>query len=130
MPRFSARSQANLSSCDERLQRLFNAVIEHYDCSVLCGHRGREEQEKAYREGKSNARFGQSKHNSLPSKAVDVVPYPIDWDDREYFSHFAGYVKALADQMDIKIRWGGDWDMDGRSTDETFSDMPHYELMD
>ena len=30
-----------------------------------------------------------------PSRAVDVVPYPIDWDDRERFHLFAGFVIAL-----------------------------------
>ena len=133
MPHFSERSKQRLATCDERLQRLFNAVIEHYDCSIICGHRGKKEQEKAFREGKSKARFGQSKHNSYPSKAVDVVPWPFkqeDWQDREYFARMAGYVQAVADAQGIRIRWGGDWDQDGYSSDETFSDLPHFELMD
>ena len=130
MPSFSQTSKDNLATAEEPLQRLFNRVIKKFDCSVICGHRGREEQEKAFREGKSQARFGQSKHNHYPSRAVDVVPYPIDWEDREYFARFAGYVQAVADDEGINIRWGGDWDMDNRSNDETFSDLPHFELMD
>ncbi len=130
LPHFSKTSQRRLATCDERLQRIFNTVIQRYDCSVLEGHRGKESQEKAFREGKSKARFGQSKHNPFPSRAVDVAPYPIDWNDREYFCHFAGYVKAVADTMGIRIRWGGDWNMNNRSTDESFSDMPHFELID
>ncbi|WP_448216272.1 M15 family metallopeptidase [Endozoicomonas sp. 2B-B] len=130
MPSFSKTSKARLETCHPDLQRLMNKVVERFDCSIICGHRGKEEQEKAFREGKSQARFGQSKHNTIPSIAVDVAPYPIDWEDREYFAHFAGYVRAVADDLGIKIRWGGDWNMDNRSSDETFSDMPHFELMD
>ena len=71
-----------------------------------------------------------SKHNSFPSLAVDVAPYPINWSDKERFYFFAGYVKATADQMKIKIRWGGDWDGDTKVRDQTFMDLPHYELIE
>ena len=130
MPRFSATSAARLATCDDRLRVLFDEIVKTYDCSILCGHRGREQQEQAYREGKSKARFGESLHNTSPSRAVDVVPYPVHWEDRERFAHFAGYVQAVADRLGIKIRWGGDWDQDGFCSDETFSDMPHFELVE
>ena len=133
MPSFSQRSLQNLESCDIRLQRLMRAVVKHYDISIICGHRGKAEQEKAFREGRSKARFGQSKHNAYPSKAVDVIPYPFspeDWRDERYFERMAGYIQAVADMMGIRIRWGGDWNMNGRSNDESFSDLPHFELMD
>lgn len=129
MPAFSKRSKANLSQCHPDLQRLFNSVIKDVDCSVICGHRGEAEQEKAFREGKSKARFGESKHNAIPSNAVDVVPYPIDWNDRERFAHFAGFVLGKASALGIKVRWGGDWDKDGKTRDESFYDGPHFELM-
>ena len=50
--------------------------------------------------------YPNSKHNKLPSKAVDVAPYPIDWNDPDRFYHFAGYVRGIAEGMGIKIRWG------------------------
>ncbi|MET4696106.1 M15 family metallopeptidase [Endozoicomonas lisbonensis] len=133
MPAFSQRSKARLDTCHPDLQRLMNKVVERYDISIICGHRGREEQEEAFRTGKSKARFGQSKHNSLPSRAVDVVPWPFnssDWDDCDYFSHMAGYIMAVADELGIKVRWGGDWNGNRRTSDETFVDMPHFELVD
>lgn len=129
MPAFSKRSRENLSQCHPDLQRLFNDVIQHFDCSVICGHRGMEEQEEAFRTGKSKAHFGESKHNHMPSMAVDVVPYPLDWDDRERFGLLAGFVKGRAISLGINIRWGGDWDQDNQMRDETFLDMPHYELI-
>lgn len=128
MPSFSARSRANLETCHEDLQRLFGEVIKHYDCTILCGHRGEEEQNEAFRQGRSQLQFPQSKHNSLPSIAVDVAPYPIDWDNRSRFYHFGGLVLGISIGMGIPIRWGGDWDMDTDLNDQSFFDLPHFEL--
>ena len=125
---FGKRSRENLAQCHPDLQRLFNEVIKYRDCSVICGHRSEIEQSSAYLKGLSKLRFPQSKHNTSPSMAVDVVPYPIDWEDTGRFYAFAGYVQALADTLGIKIRWGGDWDMDLSTTDQRFHDLPHYEI--
>lgn len=129
MPEFSKQSQGRLNNCHPDLRRLFEEVVKYYDCSILAGHRGQQEQDQLYREGKSQLRFPHSNHNAMPSRAVDVVPYPVDWKDTERFAHFAGYVQCLADQMGIAIRWGGDWDQDGFVADERFLDMPHFELI-
>ena len=51
MPRFGTRSKKSLSSCDERLQKVFNEVIKHVDCSVIEGHRSEERQNNLYEEG-------------------------------------------------------------------------------
>ena len=67
-----------------------------------------------------------SKH--LTGRAVDVAPYPIDWDDTDRFYHFAGYVFGIAESMGIHLRWGGDWDSDFTFTDQSFHDLPHFEL--
>lgn len=128
MPKFSKRSLDNLATADSRLQKLFNEVIKEYDCTVICGHRGKEEQTKAFNEKKSKLKFPQSKHNSLPSKAVDVVPYPINWTDIERFKDFGKFVLKKAAELGINIRWGADWDMDGDSSDERFLDFPHFEI--
>ena len=128
MPRFSKRSEAKLATCDPKLQQLFNEVIKGFDCSILVGHRGQFEQAKAVIEGRSKVHWPNSKHNSSPSQAVDVAPYPIDWEDRERFHLFAGYVLGIASQLNIPIRWGGDWDMDTEVKDNTFDDLVHFEL--
>lgn len=131
MPRqFSEKSAAKLATCDERLQRLFNAIIVDHDCTVIEGHRTRELQDEYYRTGKSQKRWPHGKHCSTPSLAADVMPYPIDWHDRPRIDAFAKAVLAKAAAMGIKVRWGGDWDQDGLSTDERFFDGPHFELMD
>lgn len=129
MPKFSNISQVRLNSCDERLVRLFNEVIKHFDCTIIEGHRGKEAQNKAYDEGKSQLRWPNGKHNAMPSKAVDVAPYPINWHDRERIVLFAGFVLGVASQMGLTVRWGGDWDRDTEVKDNSFDDLVHFEIL-
>ena len=129
MPKFGTRSRTNLESCHEDLQKLFNEVIKHYDCTVICGHRGQAEQDQAYHDGRSKLRFPESKHNKTPSLAADVVPYPIDWNDIERFYMFVGIVRGIAAMMEIPIRCGADWDGDMEVKDQNFHDLPHFELL-
>ncbi len=119
-----------LGLANHKLQLLFKEVIKHCDCSVIRSWRSNHRQDELFRSGYSKKRGGDSKHNRKPSDAVDVMPYPIDWMDRERICYFAGIVKGTALSMGIKTRWGGDWDQDGKTTDETFSDMAHFELVD
>ena len=126
MPEFGKRSKSCLSEAHIDLQKVFNIVIQIYDCSVICGHRGRAEQNKAYDKGNSKLRYPDSKHNKQPSQAVDAVPYPIDWNDINRFKELAGHVKMCAyilysrGEINHLIRWGGDW--------KSFKDYPHYEI--
>jgi peptidoglycan L-alanyl-D-glutamate endopeptidase CwlK len=129
MPKFSEKSQSNLSSCDDDLQKLFNLVVQGFDCTIIEGHRGEESQNEKFRTGKSKVKYPRGKHNVLPSKAVDVAPYPIDWNDRERFTYFAGYVKAKAEDMGFRVRWGGDWNSDWEVKDNGFDDLVHFELL-
>ncbi len=133
MATFGNRSRKNLNETHEDLQLLFNEVIKYYDCSVICGHRNRTDQNKAYHEGRSTLKYPRSKHNSLPSKAVDVVPYfknrpHIRWDDTDKFYEFVGFVQGVAAMLDIKITCGHNWDMDDELHDSSFIDLPHFQL--
>tara|TARA_R100000808_G_scaffold19230_1_gene41824 strand:- start:1371 stop:1760 length:390 start_codon:yes stop_codon:yes gene_type:complete len=128
MAKFGRSSRKRLKTCDEKLQLLFNEVVKAFDCSILVGHRGEKDQNKAYAEGNSQLRWPKGKHNKKPSIAVDVAPYPIDWEDRERFSYFAGFVKGVAWRLNIPIRWGGDWDGDNDLSDNNFDDLVHFEL--
>jgi peptidoglycan L-alanyl-D-glutamate endopeptidase CwlK len=128
MPKFSGRSRRRLDTCDEDLIFLFKEVVKYFDCTVLEGHRGKRLQNKYFKEGKSKLKFPDGNHNKKPSTAIDVVPYPIDWDDRERMSYFAGYVKGIAMMLGIPIRWGGDWNSNNDLKDNNFDDLPHFEL--
>ena len=129
MPKFGKKSRERLATCDERLQRVFNEVINYVDCSVLEGHRSAERQDKLFEEGKTKVKYPNGRHNANPSRAVDVVPYPIDWKDRERFHLFAGFVLGIAYSMDIALRWGGDWNQNFEVDDNLFDDFPHFELI-
>jgi len=128
MPSFGKKSQEKLNTCDPRLVELFETVIEDFDCSVLEGYREKEAQNRAFDEGKSKLKFPEGNHNRYPSLAVDVAPYPIDWKDRDRFHYFAGFVKGIASQLGLDIRWGGDWDSDTQTKDNNFDDLPHFEV--
>ena len=128
MPYFGKSSKKRLSTCDDKLQKVFNEVIKHVDCSVLEGHRSKDRQNKLYEEGKTKVKYPNGRHNRQPSSAVDVTPYPVDWKDRERQTLFAGFVIGVANQMGINLRWGGDWDQDFQVVDNRFDDFPHFEL--
>ena len=130
MPKFSKKSKEKLETCDDNLIELFNEVINTYDCTIIIGHRTKEEQDEAFRTGKSKLKFPHSKHNEEPSMAVDVAPCPIDWKNTKRFYHFAGYVQGIAEKLGIPIRWGGDWDSDRDLDDQNFMDLVHFELKD
>lgn len=139
MPAFNAKSLKKLSTCDPRLQDLFNEVVKNYDCTILEGHRGQVEQDAAFAAGNSQKKWPDGNHNKLPSMAVDAAPYPVefplDTDTRGIkikklmqFSRFAGYVLRIAETMGLKLRWGGDWDMDLDLKDNSFDDLVHFEI--
>ena len=128
MPKFSTQSLMKLNTCDARIVKVFQTVVKHFDCTVLEGHRTRLRQEQLLNEGKTKTLH--SKHLQNPSKAIDIAPYPIDWGDRERFTLFAGFVLGVASQLGIKLRWGGDWNMDTEVKDNSFDDLVHFEIRD
>jgi len=127
MPFFSKRSQKKLDSTHSEFQDVFGFVIQHIDCTILSGRRGKEEQDMLFDQNLSEKEYPDSDHNSEPlSNAVDVAPYPIDWKDRERFYFFAGFVLAVAKMKGYNWYWGGDWDGDKDFKDQNFFDLPHY----
>jgi peptidoglycan L-alanyl-D-glutamate endopeptidase CwlK len=101
-------------------------AIKVTDFSVICGFRGEKEQNEAYSSGHSKLKWPQSKHNKIPSEAVDIVPYPIDWNDERRFRDLGQVVKEIWDRLPpektegYELSWGGDW--------KSFKDFPHFEL--
>lgn len=126
MPKFSLRSKEQLTTCHPDIRAVCNELILYTDFSVTCGHRGKADQTKAYKEGKSKAMWPKSAHNSLPSKAVDLVPYPVDWEDIGRFQQLYGAFMVVAQQLrergiiKSEFVWGGNW--------KSIKDFPHFEI--
>ena len=120
MPIFSARSRANLSTCHPDIQRVLEAAIKRVDFAVICGHRSMAEQNRCYQEKASEHQWPNSRHNSLPSQAVDCAPVPIDWDDIQGFRDMAKVILEVAKEVGVELQWGGDW--------FTFKDFVHFQL--
>lgn len=135
MPNFGKESLMKLAECHPELQILFHEVIHYFDCVILVGHRGQADQEAAFASGKTQLHYPMGNHNKIPSMAVDAMPYPLDWNDRDEIHYFAGYVMATAAQlykqgiMSYKLRWGGNWKKDNDLKDNHFSDFDHFELV-
>jgi peptidoglycan L-alanyl-D-glutamate endopeptidase CwlK len=122
---FGKTSLARLETCHPDLQKICHELIKELNVSIICGHRDKEAQDFAYAHGFSKAKWPESKHNSLPSHAVDIAPWSdkvngIDWTDAEAFDLMLKYVVEIAERLNIKIRLGRDF---------KFRDVDHIELV-
>ena len=132
MPKLGKRSKKRLEGVDGRLIALLERVCQYFDITVIEGKRSQERQNMLVEQGKSKTKFG--KH--VQGKAVDIAPYPIDWKARDDFHYLGGFVLGIASQMNINVRWGGDWSdsslSENRRTtkDNNFDDLVHFELID
>ncbi len=131
---FSKQSIEAKDSCTIPLQLVANSAIKFWDCIVLEGYRGKEDQNKHFEAGTSKVKFPNSRHNKQPAEAIHLAPYNpnipggVDWDDIELFYQFGFFVLGIAYSRGIQLRWGGDWDMDGVTTDQSFHDLVHFEF--
>lgn len=60
--------------------------------------------------------------------AVDLAPWPIDWNSTKKFDLIAEAMFAAAKELGVSIRWGADWDSDGKPRERGETDSPHFEL--
>lgn len=137
MFKWGKRSLANLSSCDTRLNRIATRVLNLGIIDIACieGHRSIDRQQKLFHAGKSkiDGINKKGKHNYSPSLAGDFVPLVngvVDWDNKLAFHIMAGLFFAIAAEEGVKLRWGGDWDGDFSNKDQSFHDLPHFEIVE
>lgn len=130
---FSQKSIEKLNTCDPRLQGIMRKAIRasKIDFGISCGYRSPEDQLKAFNEGKSKIQAG-GKHNVSLALAVDIFGYVNGKADYSVpvMCYLAGIIQACAFELNIPIRWGGNWNGDGEIlTDQSFDDLPHTELI-
>lgn len=147
----SQKSLDKMNGVDERLQRAVKRAIQltKQDFMVLEGVRTREQCMINYGKGRTIAQcvakgvpaqyanpnaakvtwlnnpFA-SKH--CEGKAVDLVPYPVDWNDLKKFDAIAKAMLQAAKELGIPIRWGADWNSNGRPREKGETDSPHFEI--
>ena len=126
MARYSSKSKAKLAECTEGIQLVFGEVIRSWDHTVLTGHRDEATQNQKFEQNLSQVEWPDSKHNSIPSRAIDVAPWPIDWNATEEWIMFGGYVLGVAESLGISLRWGGAWN-GTRNLPGQFDDLGHFE---
>jgi len=104
--RLSQRSKNNLSGVHPDLVSVVKRAIETttQDFSVTEGVRHYNRQKQLVAQGKSQTM--NSRH--LTGHAVDLAPYPLSW-DWEYFYPIADAMISASKELDIPIRWGGNW---------------------
>lgn len=132
MPNFGTMSMGKLTTCDARLQKALLTAIKFVDFTVTCGHRTETDQNAAFTSGTSKLKWPNSKHNSFPSKAVDIAPCvggKIDWKDADRFKNVGFFILGILAAQGVEARLGGDWDRDFSTTDEKFVDLPHIEVL-
>lgn len=144
MYKFSDKSKAKLDTCHEDIQAIMNEVIKVYDFTVLEGQRTKDKQQEYYKKGlsKLDGINKKSKHQATPkSMAIDIMPYKSGTNafsgkesDTRRFIFLAGIVYTVAESLYMsgkithKIRWGGDWNSNHIFSDQSFNDLPHFEL--
>ena len=138
--KFSNRSKNNLQGVHEDLILVAARALEltEVDFGVTEGLRSRMRQRELVNEGKSQTM--NSRH--LTGHAIDVVPYvggKVSWNWDHFYPVADAFIKA-ADELDIPLRWGGNWRVhDVRAWESTarelnraytgsFHDGPHFEL--
>ena len=132
MPFYSHESEEKLKTCCVELYLIFHEVIKEWDNTIVWGFRGQQDQHQAFLTGASKLDWPNGKHNKFPSDAVDAIPYYTDgirWKDEHGMYLFAGYVLRVSHEMGIVLRWGGDWDGDHDTKDQTFNDLCHFEVV-
>lgn len=102
------------------------------DFSVLEGVRTKERQRQLYNQGRTTPGTivtwtMSSKH--IEGTAVDLIPYPLDWNNLKAFDAISVAMFEAAKELGVKIRWGADWNQNGKPRERGESDSPHFELV-
>lgn len=126
-------SLARLQGVDETLVNVVKRAIEisEVDFTVMEGVRTLERQRELYAQGRTDPGkivTWTMKSRHIEGKAVDLVPYPLDWNDLEKFNKIKDAMFQAARELDVNLRWGADWDGDGNYREKGEYDSPHFEI--
>lgn len=133
-----AQSRARLKGVHPQLVRIVERAIElsKQDFMVLEGVRTPQRQKELYAQGRTKP--GKVVTWTLTSNhfvkadgfghAVDLCPFPVDWNTASKFDAIGAAMVAASKELGVKIRWGKDWNQNGRPGEKGETDSPHFEL--
>ncbi|WP_368933698.1 M15 family metallopeptidase [Brevundimonas naejangsanensis] len=140
--RLGAQSRARLAGVHPDLVRVVERAIQlsPVDFSVLEGVRTPQRQRELYAQGRTKP--GPKVTWTLTSNhfvnaqtgyghAVDLIPFPVDWEGPVRFPKFDAIAQAMfaaAGELGVPIRWGADWNRNGKPRERGETDSPHWEL--
>jgi len=138
MPTLGDQSKKRLVGVHPDLVAVVKRAMEvtKQDFTVICGLRTKEEQAALYAQGRTKPGnvvtwVKTSRHMAQSDGygyAVDIVPYPLDWNTLSKFDAIADAMQQAAKEYGVKIRSGADWDQDGKLREKGESDSPHWEI--
>jgi len=138
MFKFGKASRRRMEGLHPRLVEFLEAAIKYtpidFGIAWMGGFRTAEDQNELFKKvPKVTTKDGykrKSKHQS--GLAVDLMPYVNgkSTPSKENYLFLAGALFAIAQDMHINLRWGGNWDMDEELlVDQGFNDLPHFEII-
>jgi peptidoglycan L-alanyl-D-glutamate endopeptidase CwlK len=132
------QSRARLKGVHPDLVKVVERAIEltDQDFMVLEGVRTPARQKELYAQGRTapgpKVTWTLNSNHFVNPKtgfghAVDLVPFPVDWSHAK-LGVVSKAMFAASWELGIPIRWGADWDRDGKPREKGESDSPHFEL--
>jgi peptidoglycan L-alanyl-D-glutamate endopeptidase CwlK len=122
---YSKRSLTRLNGVHPKIVAILFLMAKEMDLTIVEGVRSEERQNMLFKRGYSKVKYPDSKHNVIPNemyaRAVDVVPAKTLFKDISEFKKMGILLKKCANELNIDIRWGGDWN---------WKDYAHFELKD
>lgn len=153
MFRFGNNSRSKLDQCHQDLIKIHETAISlsRIDYGISEGSRTIDRARELFNQGKSTL----DPDEGELSKHVITADYPLAMATDIYIYHpvliirrrlaydvsslcyIAGGIMSIADallkegEISHKVRWGGNWDMDGEIiSDQDFDDLCHFELIE
>ena len=135
----SARSLKNLEGVHPKLVSVVERAIQitSQDFMVIEGVRTQARQDELWAQGRTKPGpvvtwvkdvSSHGVHADGYGHAVDLCPYPVDWNDLSKFDAIATAMFAAGAEQNVLLRWGADWNRNGKPRERGESDSPHFEL--
>ena len=137
--KLSIASKRKLEGVHPKLKAVVELALlkSKVDFKVIEGVRTEERQKLLYAQGRTapgpivtwtlNSNHFVNKSTGF-GHAVDLLPEPYDWKELKQFDLMAEAMMEAAKELGVTIRWGKDWNMNGKPGEKGETDSPHFEI--